>query len=156
MVSKKSFFNSKKKFKNFKIKNYDAKIFVNRKAISNKPKCVILTDLSENEPSLKNMIKQFNSLLRFKTETINLRTIDVKGGCLGCCQCTYISFYLGHCPVLSKKQFGFLISGRLSNCPELNTDIKARTEISSSNLTGIVSDESENEEFITKKNCRIM
>jgi len=51
------------------------------------------------------------------------------------------SFFCGHAPSLAGKQFGFLISGPLSQVPNLRQILEAYVQIELCNLAGIVSDE---------------
>lgn len=51
------------------------------------------------------------------------------------------SFFNGHAPSLIGKQMGFIISGPLSQNPNLRQILEAYVEIQHSNLAGIVTDE---------------
>ena len=53
----------------------------------NKKKVVIVTDLSEDNSRLKNMIERFRSDLPYISRVVNIRDADIKGGCLGCFNC---------------------------------------------------------------------
>jgi len=154
---------------------------------------LIVTDSSENDVSLNNMIKVFKKRFPGDSEVINLNSIDIKGGCLGCCRCAYDgtciyndqlssffdgslgrseiivfalkikdryfsstwkylwdrSFYHGHRPVLVGKQYLYLVSGPLRSLPEIIDEIYARTDIASSNISGIVTDEYDDSSVIT-------
>lgn len=48
---------------------------------------VIITDCSEENTQLKNMIARFQAVLPRKTRIVNLREYPFKGGCLGCFNC---------------------------------------------------------------------
>lgn len=48
---------------------------------------VIITDCSEENTQLKNMIARFQAVLLRKTRIVNLREYPFKGGCLGCFNC---------------------------------------------------------------------
>jgi multimeric flavodoxin WrbA len=52
------------------------------------------------------------------------------------------SFFNTHTPVLGGKQLGFIISGPLSQVPNLREILQAYFELQGANLVGIVSDES--------------
>jgi len=51
------------------------------------------------------------------------------------------SFFNGHAPSLMGKQMGFIISGSLSQVPNLRQIFEAHSEIQHANLAGIVTDE---------------
>ncbi|MBS3819928.1 NAD(P)H-dependent oxidoreductase [bacterium] len=51
------------------------------------------------------------------------------------------SFFVGHAPSLRGKQIGFLISGPLSQIPNLRQILEAYVEMQHANLAGIVTDE---------------
>lgn len=51
------------------------------------------------------------------------------------------SFFNGHVPVQAGKQLGFIISGPLSQIPNLRQILEAMAELQRANLTGIVTDE---------------
>lgn len=55
---------------------------------SNK-KIVLLTDAKEEDSSLNRMIEVFQKVSPFETEVINIREINIKGGCVSCYLCTY-------------------------------------------------------------------
>lgn len=50
-------------------------------------KVTIITDSEDNRTNLGRMIEQFKNSLVTDVEVINLNTLDIKGGCQGCCQC---------------------------------------------------------------------
>lgn len=52
------------------------------------------------------------------------------------------SFFVGHAPSLRGKQMGFLISGPLSQIPNLRQILEAYVEMQHANLAGMVTDES--------------
>ena len=52
-------------------------------------------------------------------------------------------FFNGHAPALMGKQFGFIISGPLSQIPNLRQILEAYTELHHSNLVDFVTDESQ-------------
>ena len=51
------------------------------------------------------------------------------------------SFFRGHTPTVIGKQFGYLLSGPLSQIPNMRQIIRARVEISSCNLVDVITDE---------------
>ncbi|MBN2463299.1 MAG: NAD(P)H-dependent oxidoreductase [Dehalococcoidia bacterium] len=53
------------------------------------------------------------------------------------------SFFNGHIPVLMGKQMGFIISGPLSQIPNLRQIFEAEAEMSQANLADIITDECE-------------
>jgi len=50
---------------------------------------VVLTDEDGDRTNLGKMIRVFISSVPFETEVINISKINIKGGCLGCVNCTY-------------------------------------------------------------------
>jgi len=54
------------------------------------------------------------------------------------------SFFNGHTPTLAGKQIGFIVSGPLSQIPNLRQIFEAYVEIQGANLVDFVTDESEN------------
>ncbi|HVP97539.1 NAD(P)H-dependent oxidoreductase [Methanoregula sp.] len=52
-------------------------------------KVVILTDDDGGSPNLTAMRERIRAAFTGPVETINLRELDIRGGCLGCCQCGY-------------------------------------------------------------------
>ena len=148
-------------------------------------KIVLVTDVQEHQANLIGMIERFKVSFSGEIETINLRTLDIKGSCLGCLQCSYDnqcvykdeyvafyntklktadilifagtiqdrylssrwkmffdrSFFNGHAPSLIGKQLGFIISGPLSQIPNLRQILEAHAEMQRANLAGIVTDE---------------
>ncbi len=58
-------------------------------------------------------------------------------------------FFKNHRPTLSGKQFGFIVSGRLSQAQNLRQFIESYGEIQGANLAGIITDESADSVLIT-------
>jgi multimeric flavodoxin WrbA len=52
------------------------------------------------------------------------------------------SFFMGHAPSMMGKQFGFIISGPLSQIPNLRQVLEAYVQMQHANLAGFVTDES--------------
>ena len=52
-------------------------------------KVIILTDATEDQTNLNRMIERFSGAFSRSIELINLRNVDIKGGCRGCIQCGY-------------------------------------------------------------------
>lgn len=52
-------------------------------------KVVILTDGKEPHTNLNRMVEKFAASLNQQVEVINLHSINIKGGCLGCIRCGY-------------------------------------------------------------------
>ena len=70
----------------------EKKIIYKRKCtnnnVNNKEKDIlILTNCSDNDESLRNMIEDFKSIFPYKTREINIRDYKFHGGCLGCFGC---------------------------------------------------------------------
>ncbi|MFX1339810.1 MAG: flavodoxin family protein [Promethearchaeota archaeon] len=55
----------------------------------NGKKILVLTDSTDENTNLGKMIQSFRNYFSSDIETINIYDIDIKGGCLGCCQCAY-------------------------------------------------------------------
>lgn len=152
-------------------------------------KVVILTDSENDQTNLGRMIETLRGSFSGNVETVNLHSVDIKGGCLGCIQCGYDyecsytgkdefiefykskvrtadilifagaikdrylssrwklffdrSFFNTHTPSLIGKQIGFIISGPLSQIPNLRQILEAYTEWEQANLVGFVTDEYE-------------
>jgi len=60
-----------------------------QKTVSTAKKVVILTDDDGSSPNLAAMTGRLLSTFSGKAELINLLDVNIKGGCLGCCQCGY-------------------------------------------------------------------
>ncbi|MBI4864396.1 MAG: NAD(P)H-dependent oxidoreductase [Candidatus Riflebacteria bacterium] len=52
-------------------------------------KIVLLTDAREQDANLTSMTRALVDLLPNPVDVVNLHTIDMRGGCLGCCRCAY-------------------------------------------------------------------
>ncbi len=52
-------------------------------------KIIVLTDSNDENSNLGKMIRRFTDSFVGNIETINIRDIDIKGGCLGCIKCGY-------------------------------------------------------------------
>ena len=50
---------------------------------------LLITDSIDTQTNLGKMIEKFQDCFSEEIEIINLYDIDIKGGCLGCCQCGY-------------------------------------------------------------------
>lgn len=50
---------------------------------------LILTDQEDSRSNLARMVERFQDAFVEKVEVVNIRNIDMKGGCLGCCKCGY-------------------------------------------------------------------
>jgi multimeric flavodoxin WrbA len=150
-------------------------------------KVVVVTDSDDPQTNLGKMLARFKQSFTQEVAVYNLKTLDIKGSCLGCMQCGYDntciwegkddygeffktkvqsadvlifagtihdrylssrwktffdrSFFNGHTPVLSGKQFGYILSGPLSQIPNLREILEAYTEAQHSNLVDIITDE---------------
>jgi len=148
---------------------------------------VVLTDVQDGRSNLAKMVDRFKDSFRQDIEAYNLHDINIKGGCLGCLQCSFDnicayqgkdefvdffnarvrnaditvftgaikdrylssmwkmyfdrSFFKGHIPVHTGKQIGFIISGPLSQIPNLRQNLEAMVETDRANLVDIVTDE---------------
>jgi multimeric flavodoxin WrbA len=153
--------------------------------ISTDKRVVVVTD--SEDADVGEMIRRFTCNFVEPVDVVNLRTVDIKGGCMGCIQCgpdnvcaytgrdEYIamfngrikpadiiviagtvtdrylssrwkmffdrSFFNTHQPVLQGKQFGFLISGPLSQVSDLREILTAYVEMQRSNPVAFISDE---------------
>jgi len=150
-------------------------------------KVLIITDAENEQSNEWKMVEQFRSALTTPIDVVNLRDLDMKGGCMGCMQCGYDNtcawegkdgyvefyktkvqtadvlifagtiqdrylsyrwksffdrgFFNTHSPTLLGKQFGFLISGPLSQVPNLREILEAFVELQHSHIVGMVTDE---------------
>ncbi len=52
-------------------------------------KTIILTDCSDDNENLKNMIDDFKAIYPYNTKTINISKFSFAGGCLGCNNCVF-------------------------------------------------------------------
>ncbi len=59
-----------------------------RKIDSGRKKIIIVTDSVDNKTNLGRMIERFKQSFSGDVEVFNLHDLDIKGGCLGCMQCT--------------------------------------------------------------------
>ncbi len=50
---------------------------------------VVVTDLENEENNLAGMIRRFRESFAGETELVNLRSVAISGGCVGCVQCGY-------------------------------------------------------------------
>jgi len=153
-------------------------------------KVIILTDATEDQTNLNRMIERFSGAFSRSIELINLRDVDIKGGCRGCIQCGYDntcfyenkdeyiefintkikpanilvfagavkdrylsskwkmffdrSFFNTHIPIFIGKQVGFVISGPLSQIPNLRQVLEAYSQMQRVNTVNFVTDESKN------------
>lgn len=56
---------------------------------TNGKRLVIVTDLENEESTLGGMIRRFREAFSTAPEVVNLRAVDIAGGCVGCVQCGY-------------------------------------------------------------------
>jgi hypothetical protein len=59
-------------------------------------------------------------------------------------------FFKNHVPILAGKQIGYLVSGPLSQLPNLREVLEAFVEIGQTNLTGVVTDECQNSQELDR------
>jgi multimeric flavodoxin WrbA len=150
-------------------------------------KVLIVVDDFDKSSNLHRMVKHLQSTFSPVADVVQLKDIDIRGGCLGCLQCgldnvciyegkdgfidffnrqvktadilffagsihdRYLSslwkcffdrsFFNGHVPVLENKQMGFVISGPLSQIPNLREILTAYVGMQHTNLVGFVSDD---------------
>jgi multimeric flavodoxin WrbA len=150
-------------------------------------KVVVVTDGADTGTNIGKMVDRFTRSYSREIEVVNLYDLDIKGGCLGCCQCGldgicayegrdgFIDFYRNtiksadiivfageirdrflswkwkqffdrrffhtHIPSIAGKQVGFIISGPLSQIPNLREMLHAYTQWEQANLAGVVTDE---------------
>jgi multimeric flavodoxin WrbA len=149
-------------------------------------KILVLADADNGDAAVNNMVRRFCECFTEPVEVINLHEIKIRGGCLGCIQCSFDNvcvyrdaddvhavyrkmrdadvvihaggikdrffsarwktlldrgFFNNHVPILAGKQIGYLVSGPLSQLPNLREVLEAFAEIGQTNLIGIVTDE---------------
>ncbi|WP_368488884.1 flavodoxin family protein [Clostridium sp. BJN0013] len=66
------------------------------KFIHTTKKIIILTDAQEKDSNLNEMINKYKSYLQNSVEVFNLYQIDIKGPCLGCCNCAQENICVYH------------------------------------------------------------
>ena len=153
-----------------------------------KRKIVVLTDSYDNATNLGKMIDRFRQSFSDDIEVIDLNSIDMRSGCMGCMQCGYDNtciqkdgfmefynnwvrtadiivfagtvsgrylsstwkmfydraFFWNHTPSLVDKQIGYIISGPLSQVPNLIQILEASsTTRQDANHVDIITDECE-------------
>lgn len=154
---------------------------------------LILSDREYSSDNMSRMIKRMKDAFRGKCSSLNISSVDIKGGCLGCCECgldyrcvytgkdgfidfynkelktadivvfageikdRYLSagwkqffdraFFNTHSPSLKGKQVGFLISGPLSDIPNLREIFQAYCEWQGADLVDIITDENSSEDI---------
>jgi multimeric flavodoxin WrbA len=167
---------------------------IENKVEAGSKKILLMIDLEDPQGNLIRMAEHFRKTFSREIEMINLRQVDIKGGCLGCIQCGYDytcaytgkdefidffntkvktadivvfageikdrylssrwkmffdrSFFNTHTPYLAGKQIGFIVSGPLSQMPNLRQILEAYTELQRANLVDIVTDEYEDSTVI--------
>jgi multimeric flavodoxin WrbA len=167
---------------------------IENKVEAGSKKILFMIDLENPQGNLIRMAEHFRKTFSREIEMINLRQVDIKGGCLGCIQCGYDytcaytgkdefidffntkvktadivvfageikdrylssrwkmffdrSFFNTHTPYLAGKQIGFIVSGPLSQMPNLRQILEAYTELQRANLVDIVTDEYEDSTVI--------
>ena len=52
-------------------------------------KILLVTDAEDAQGNLNGMIRRFTGGIAGEVEVVNLRTLDIRGGCLGCIRCGY-------------------------------------------------------------------
>lgn len=72
----------------YEIKSYSFTLPVKKKDFGNK-KVLVLTDREYKGDNLSAMIDRFITNVDGSVELASLSDIDIKGGCLGCCQCGF-------------------------------------------------------------------
>ncbi len=176
--------------KHYQPLNYDIPLYtpgpLNERIDTHGKKIVIVAADTNPGTNLGKMLSRLQSLFSQPVERIDLDTLRIKGGCLGCIRCGYdnvcvyedsdevraaynrlksadIVIYAGaiidrylsarwklfidrrfentHQPILTGKQLGYIISGPLSQIPNLTEIFQAQAEIDQVNLAGIISDE---------------
>ncbi len=83
--------------KKFKLSNYDQTPFKCNVGFVEKnvtpKKIILITDATDDDKNLFEMIKAYENALPFPVTKVNLNDLKLYGGCLGCLQCTFE----GHC-----------------------------------------------------------
>ncbi|TCL76365.1 NADPH-dependent FMN reductase [Hydrogenispora ethanolica] len=147
---------------------------------------VIVADAAGSDTNLGKMLAKFESCFSEPVERLQLDTLKINGGCLGCIRCGYdnvcvygdsddvrqayqkleaadIVVYAGtivdryfssrwklfidrrfektHQPLFTGKQFAYIISGPLSQLPNLTEILHSTAEYDRANLAGVVTDE---------------
>lgn len=74
---------------------------------------VIITNASESDENLKNMILDFQNACNHKTRVINIRDFNFSGGCIGCMSCSVT----GNC--IYKDGFEDFLRGEIQNADSI-------------------------------------
>lgn len=61
-------------------------------------KVLIITDAANGQSNAWKLVEQFRSAFTKPVEVVNLRELDMKGGCLGCLRCGYDNVCAGCVP----------------------------------------------------------
>ena len=72
---------------------------------------IILTDCADEQSNLHRMTKRFKSLFSDNIEVINIRKMDIKGGCLGCLHCALDNVCIYH----GKDEFADVYDSKIRN-----------------------------------------
>lgn len=74
-------------------------------------KILVLTDAAPGRDNLAKMIERFRQSFSGPVDVVNLHDLDIKGGCLGCCECGYDNT----CVYTGKDGFGDFYRSRVMN-----------------------------------------
>ena len=127
---------------------------------------VIVSDCQKTEENLANMVARLEKSFDGKASVVNLREINIRGGCLGCCQCgldnqcvyqdaddvqaVYEKLMAADIVIFAGKQMGYLISGPLAQMANLRQVLEAYVECQQANMVGIVTDECDTAEQLDR------
>ena len=80
-----------------KLQNFDYEPSINHTKIGNNDKkIVIISDSTKDDSNLSLMVETFKDSFNDIIESYNLNNIDIKGGCLGCLECSYNNVCIYH------------------------------------------------------------
>ena len=72
------------------LQNFNYKPSTNHVKIDkNDKRVVIISDSTDDNSNLSLMVKKFKNSFNSSIELYNLNNVDIKGGCLGCLECSY-------------------------------------------------------------------
>lgn len=76
-----------KLYKPVKESNFNYKTIEKDKFVNTAKKIIIITDAEKEENNINEMIEKFKSCIKSSIEVFNLKELEIKGPCLGCCKC---------------------------------------------------------------------
>lgn len=86
----KSKVSTSKNYDPISLKSFNYEPSINHPKINNHDKkLIIISDSNSDYSNLSLMVEKFKNIFNGNVESYNLNNIDIKGGCLGCLECSY-------------------------------------------------------------------